>query len=193
MTEIKWSILIPTVPARREMLRQMLRMLEPQLEACPYKDIELLVLEDNRKRDYGAKMQSMIDIAQGEYVCFVDDDDRVSNDYVSSFREAMEENRDCIGFMAQYSHNGFPGKNVKYSRETLVWNEDATTYYRNPQHLTPIKRGLVKRVPWEGHYGADHTWSHRMTKLGIIRTETFVPKILYYYDYMDTGREGVWK
>ena len=188
---MKWSILMPTVPARRSFRAKILAQLEPQLEA--HNDIELLVLEDNRKRDYGAKMQSMVDIARGEYLCFVDDDDRISPTYVAEIRAAMDRGVDCIGFHAECSLNGAPGKLVRYSAETAVWSEDATMYYRNPQHLTPIKSELVRKVPWVGHYGADHIWSHRMTAEGWIKSGVVLPSTMYFYDYSDATRDGVWR
>lgn len=188
---MKWSILMPTVPARRELRSKILAQLEPQVAA--YSDIELLVLEDNRKREYGPKMQALVDIAQGEYLCFVDDDDRVADDYVRKIREAMDQKADCIGFHAMCSLNGAPGKKVRYSMTTTQWSEDAEMYYRNPQHLTPIKSSLVRMIPWEGHYGADNIWSHKMTRSRLIKSETLLSDVLYFYDYSDDTRVGVWR
>ena len=37
---------------------------------------------DNKKRTIGKKRDEMLKLAQGKYVTFVDDDDRISDDYV---------------------------------------------------------------------------------------------------------------
>lgn len=70
---IKLSILIPTVPRRKAHLERLLATLEPQLTD----EVELLVLMDNKKSLIGSKRQKMIDISQGEYIVFIDDDDEI--------------------------------------------------------------------------------------------------------------------
>ena len=41
--------------------------------------IEILMLTDNKKQMLGHKRNTMVDMAQGAYVQFVDDDDRIVN------------------------------------------------------------------------------------------------------------------
>jgi hypothetical protein len=189
--KFKWSILVPTLPARRELRKRLLEILEPQVARYP--DVELLVLEDNRSRQYGPKLQAMIDIAQGEYVNFVDDDDVISEHYVETIYPLLT-GVDCIGFSAQVSVEGGPFKAVFYSIKNKVWVDAPEGYYRNPQHLTPIKRDLVLQVPWVGHYGADRTWSHKMAAKGLLKTENVTDEILYtYFATQKENREGVWR
>ncbi|MCV2355933.1 glycosyltransferase [Paucibacter sp. B2R-40] len=189
--QFKWSILVPTLPARRELRKRLLAILEPQVARFP--DVELLVLEDNRSRQYGPKLQAMIDIAQGEYVNFVDDDDVISEHYVETIYPLLT-GVDCVGFSAQVSVEGGPFKSVFYSIKNKIWVDAPEGYYRNPQHLTPIRRELVLQVPWVGHYGADRTWSHKMASKGLLKTENVTDEILYtYYATQKENREGVWR
>ncbi|MCV2360857.1 hypothetical protein LNV08_17930 [Paucibacter sp. TC2R-5] len=189
--KFKWSILVPTLPARRELRKRLLDILEPQVARYP--DVELLVLEDNRSRQYGPKLQAMIDIAQGEYVNFVDDDDVISEHYVDTIYPLLT-GVDCVGFSARVSVEGGPFKSVFYSIKNKVWVDAPEGYYRNPQHLTPIRRELVLQVPWVGHYGADRTWSHKMASKGLLKTENVTDEILYtYYATQKENREGVWR
>lgn len=189
-SSIKWSILIPTLPARRELLIRLLGVLEPQLDG--YDDIELLILEDNRKREYGPKLQAMIDIAQGEYVNFIDDDDLISDDYVELIYPSLD-GVDCVGFVGQISIDSGPWENVFYSMKNTVWRNEPDGYYRSPQHLTPIRREIVAQIPWVGHRGADKVWSDKLANGGLIKTENFIDKPVYYY-YAETekNRDGVW-
>jgi hypothetical protein len=186
----KWSILIPTVPARRELRKRVLAQLEPQLEG--YSDIELLVLEDNRSFSYGDKMQTMIDIAQGEYVNFIDDDDMISRDYVKTIYPLLD-GVDSVGITGEVTVEGANPKPVYYSVQHAEWRDEKDAYYRNPQHLTPIKRELVKQIPWNGGYGADRSWSHRMAESGLIKTENVAQGTLYYYLCTEANRAGVWR
>ncbi|MCV2369023.1 hypothetical protein [Roseateles oligotrophus] len=189
--KFKWSILVPTLPARRELRKRLLDILEPQVARYP--DVELLVLEDNRSRQYGPKLQAMINIAQGEYVNFVDDDDLISDHYVETIYPLLT-GVDCVGFSAQVSVEGGPFKSVFYSIKNKVWVDAPEGYYRNPQHLTPIRRELVLQVPWVGHYGADRTWSHKMASKGLLKTENVTNEVLYtYYATQKENREGVWR
>lgn len=189
--EIKWSILIPTLPARRNLLTNLLRVLEPQVEK--FDDIEVLILEDNRKRDYGSKMQTMIDIAQGEYLNFIDDDDMIPSYYVEKIHPLLD-GVDCVGFTGQISIEDGPLRNVFYSVNNKEWYDDDNGYYRNPQHLTPIRTEHVRKIRWDGHYGADRTWSHRMAESGLLKTEHYISdSMYYYYSYADKNRDGVWR
>lgn len=191
---IVWSILIPTLPVRRNLLERVRSQLEPQLEK--YNDIELIILEDNRMRSYGEKMQAMVDLAQGEYLCFVDDDDEVSDFYVDSLYSLMTDSVDCVGITAQISIEGGPWINVQYSSRHKEWvdDPDGIGYLRNPQHLTPIRSDIVRQIPWVGHYGADRDWSTRLTESGLIKTENFNPTPVYFYHAWNSkNREGVWQ
>jgi len=47
-----------------------------------YNNIELLAFFDNKKRTIGKKRQNMLQLAQGEYVVFIDDDDKIADDYI---------------------------------------------------------------------------------------------------------------
>ena len=47
---------------------------------------------DNKKRSVGEKRQDLLNLAKGQYLVFIDDDDRISDDYISSIIQAMNEN-----------------------------------------------------------------------------------------------------
>jgi glycosyltransferase involved in cell wall biosynthesis len=51
-------------------------------QTSPYSDIELIAFFDNKKRTIGKKRDEMLDLAKGEYLVFIDDDDRIAPDYV---------------------------------------------------------------------------------------------------------------
>lgn len=90
---VKWTIGIPSVPARRKLRERILKQLDKQIEG--YSGIELLVLEDNRQRQLGAKRQAIVDIAQGEYISFVDDDDLISDHFIDTICPMLDE-RDAL-------------------------------------------------------------------------------------------------
>jgi hypothetical protein len=56
------------------------------------KPVEILALLDNKMRTIGMKRQALLDIAQGEYLAFVDDDDGVDEHYVAELINAIKQN-----------------------------------------------------------------------------------------------------
>ncbi len=91
---IKLSILIPTVPRRKESLDRLLSVLYSQLKD----EVELIVMLDNKKRTLGYKRREMMTLAQGEYVVFIDDDDDITTDYVSTLLRATNSGADVINY-----------------------------------------------------------------------------------------------
>jgi hypothetical protein len=100
---VKWTIAIASVPARRELRQRILDQLDEQV--AKYSDIEILVLEDNRKRILGDKRNALVDIAQGEYISFVDDDDLISDHYIDTIYPLLD-GVDCVGIRAHISIEG---------------------------------------------------------------------------------------
>ena len=75
---MKLSILTPTIRGRENQLSILLEKIESQITKCGTNQIEHLVLLDNRMRSIGAKRQALVDIARGDFIAFVDDDDDIS-------------------------------------------------------------------------------------------------------------------
>ena len=84
---VKLSVLIASVSSRlATKMPRIFRDLERQAKG---KDAEVLVFLDDRKRSIGRKRNALVSIAQGEFVSFVDDDDRVAHDYVDRLLERI--------------------------------------------------------------------------------------------------------
>lgn len=188
---MKWSILIPSIPSRRELRRRVLMLLEPQIDK--YDDIELLILEDNCKRDYGSKLQSMVDIAKGEYISFIDDDDLVSEKYVDSIYPLLGDGVDCVGFTGHISINDGPIMPVYYSIENTVPENNFDGYYRYIQHVNPVKASIVREVPYDGHFGADTEWSDIVMERELLKTERYIDDVMYMYLASTTENREVWE
>jgi hypothetical protein len=74
----KLSILICSLNRRKKYLKRLVDILRSQAN----RDIEVLCDIDNGEVSIGSKRQKLLNSAVGDYVCFVDDDDLVSEDYV---------------------------------------------------------------------------------------------------------------
>ena len=72
---IKLSILILSIPSRIKQLETLLEKLENQFDDDR---VEILVMLDNKSFHIYEKRNELLDMARGEYLCFLDDDDNVA-------------------------------------------------------------------------------------------------------------------
>lgn len=180
---IKLSILIPTVPRRKESLDRLLSVLYPQLKD----EVELIVMLDNKKRTLGYKRREMMTLAQGEYVVFIDDDDDITNDYVSILLQATNSGADVINYWVEISINGSEKQRVYYSKD-LTEHFDWTYYYRKPNHLMCFRREIANREQYNDlRFGEDSDYAERVYKY--IQTEHNIDKILYHYRSIPNNSE----
>lgn len=187
---IKWSILMPTMPSRRSLRRRILMLLEPQLEK--YDDIELLIFEDNCKRNYGSKLQTMVNMAQGEYLNFIDDDDMVSEKYIDTLYPLLD-GVDCVGFTGHISINDDKTLPVHYNLKYKTPENRSDGYFRYIQHLNPIRSELVRQIPYDGHFAADTSWSSKAQEMNLLETQNTADGVLYYYLASTTEDRDIWK
>ena len=187
---VKWTIAIASVPARRELRQRILDQLDEQV--AKYSDIEILVLEDNRKRILGDKRNALVDIAQGEYINFVDDDDLISDHYIDTIYPLLD-GVDCVGIRAHISIEGGAWANVFYSKDLEIRNHGGE-YFRPTQHLTPVRTDIVRQIPYRGHRYEDSNWSQDAKNSGLLRSENITDEVVYYYYATRVNnRVGVWK
>jgi len=93
--DIKLTIGIATIPKRMfddRFLPRLVKKLENQIGER--KDVEVIILGDNKKITVGKKRDRLIQMAQGKFVVLVDDDDDVSDDYVEVVCDAIDKNPD---------------------------------------------------------------------------------------------------
>lgn len=192
------SILIPTVPERASNLLSLLDSLKKQLgvfkiETKEYYDgklmtissekVEVLVFESPiNSTSLGVKRNRLIDASIGNYVCFIDDDDRVCKYYVKWILNLMHFDRDVIGFRGEYLENGVFRKEFRISLEYDKWSETPTHYERTPNHLSPVKREIAQQARFpDKTVGEDYEYSLRLKAL--LKSQMFLNNVLYYYDY----------
>ena len=185
---MKLSILIPSVAERRNtFLPKSLNMLYGQLESLPIedqKDVEIIYLIDNKTMMLGDKRNLMVDMAKGEYIAFVDCDDRISADYISSLLEGIKSGADSIVFLASVSLNGNPPKICRYSKDYPNDYNTANEYHRLPNHIPCIKKEVSKKVSFPSLKRAEDAGYAKLLK-PYLKTEHKIEKVLYYYDYND--------
>ena len=174
------SILVCTVTNRvQTFLPKIIKELSKQAEGKP---VEILYLGDNRTMSIGEKRNNLLLMARGKYACFVDDDDRVSEDYVDMILEAAKNDTDVIVFKAFRTQNGVDDREVIYNAKFQKDFNDEQYYYRLPNHLMPIKLDILYNCFFkEINYGEDADLARAIKPY--IKTQAEINKVLYYYDF----------
>lgn len=174
----KLSILIPSLIGREKYLARLYDILKPQLS----NDIEVLIHTDNKQITTGSKRNNLINDAKGEYIIFVDDDDRVSADYVEQVMVGINRGVDAVTITSIITVDG---KNPRFVIDS-PYQENRfykNTYYRGVQHLDAVKRELASQIKYEDiSFGEDAKWTKAMHESGLIKTWYRVGKPIYFYE-----------
>ena len=171
------SILTPTIPGREAQLKALTDKLAHQIGNLA---VEHLVICDNRMRSIGAKRQALVDIARGEYLAFCDDDDDISDDYITNLLSGCMSGADVITFKQRAVVNGAEST-VHFSTRHPdgPFNPGGITL-RNAWHVCAWKREAVKGCLFgESNYGEDAEWCAQARRR--IRTEYHIDAILHTY------------
>lgn len=194
-TPIRLSILIATIEKRHEKFEKIYQkvlkqIIDNQLEH----KVEILYFKDNQTITLGAKRNELVNLAKGEYVCFLDDDDDVSDDYVELIYEALKTNPDCVSCVGVlYMPNRAFRKFIHSLKYHYAFLKDATSY--SPvYHLNPIKRSIAIQIKFpEQNYNEDTTWSKRLQNSKLLQTEADVKdnKPIYFYLYNPATSEAI--
>lgn len=172
------SILICSLLERKEMfLERLLKTLTPQIRD---KDVEIIILTDNSEMPIGSKRNMAMDMSAGKYICFVDDDDIVSDDYVDLILEKIGENSDVIAITGIMTTDGGDERICKHGIE-YEHGEIDSVYYRRPNHLSVHRKENIGQRFLDVRTGEDDEWAAR--RLSEIRSQSKIEKIVYHYDY----------
>jgi glycosyltransferase involved in cell wall biosynthesis len=176
------SILIPTLPARINCLSNLIQKLNKQIINFGYIDrVQILTLCDTKEYTVGEKRNRLLELSTGKYVCFIDDDDDISDNYLCEIIKAIESNADVITFCGDYVDNNrvTPFSISSVHRDNF---DEVNMLYRLPNHLCPVKRELALNCMFTNkNFGEDSDYAELLNK--IINSEYHINLKLYFYMY----------
>lgn len=182
------SILIPTLPERADKFNKLFFDINFQLEMQnAFGLIEVLTDEAPKGKSIGKKRNDLLQSAQGEYVCFIDDDDKISNDYIRLILKALKQKPDCVSLKGVITFDGQSPKVFEHSIKYAEYRTTANviTYERYPNHLNVIKSSIAKQFKFpEINFGEDTDWATQIKESGLLKKEYYIDEILYYYKYL---------
>jgi glycosyltransferase involved in cell wall biosynthesis len=181
----KLSVLICSVFGERE--KEYALLLSELKHQIAGRDVEILRCIDDRSHTIGAKRQKLLNIAKGEYIVFIDDDDWVAPNYIEQILTAINDKPDSIGFYQRCTINGEFAGFAQLSNDYEEWadNVGQFSWVRTPYHKTPMKRSIALEAGFDTslRFAEDHDFSKKLKTKGLIKTEAFIPEVLYFYRY----------
>lgn len=185
MNQYKLAILICTIPERDDFLRRLNTTLHRQLS----KGVGMFT-DERVGISIGEKRNSLLatGVNRADYVAFIDDDDIVSEDYVSLLMEGINRGVDCCSLRGVITEDGFNPRlfehSIKYRAYRTVEEHGITRYERYPNHLNCIKSEIAGQFKFpEKNHGEDTDWATQIHKSGLLKTEHWIEDIIYYYEY----------
>lgn len=216
-----WAILIPSLPGRAEKLERLLQSLREQIVCAQLSENVSVITYTTEPHSQGgltvgSKRNVLLSSAGGiahlngdpltvfetgmhaSHVSFIDDDDTIAPDYVSSIWEALQSNPDLIVFdVMVYGHPGCP-KPCRYRLEYGKDFNERDRYCRLPNHLMVWRHALCLDFEDRG-FGEDGRWAKAMFdeygdpqkgmlyKMSVVEIE----KVLYEYRYDHSNSASV--
>jgi glycosyltransferase involved in cell wall biosynthesis len=191
--EILWSILTPTLSSRQAKFLDLMGILLSQAEQDGR--VEVVALHNDGERDIAGYRQALLEDARGDYVSFLDDDDMIEPDFVSSVTAAMEGYPDFVAFRVSYSSDGRPESRptvtgIQYER----WYDTMDAMIRDVVHVCPVRSVIARHADFRVPHGdGKEDWSYVSMVRPLLRTQAEIPRILYHYrhDPFDTVQFGL--
>ncbi len=145
------------------------------------KDVRILVEVDDGKLTIGTKRNQLVQRSDADYVCFVDDDDTVADNYVESLLDALRSRPDVVTFNGTILWMGiWKPWEIKLGHG---FTEAKGKFLRPPNHLCPVKRSIALNFPFpDKNHGEDTAYASAMAQAKALKKEVHIEKELYFYE-----------
>jgi glycosyltransferase involved in cell wall biosynthesis len=184
------SILTPTIPKRRKMFNALYTKLYVQQakmkEVFPEATVELQY-DDSKPYlqgglSIGKKRESLVQWANGKYLCFLDDDEDIAPNYLETLIILCLKDKDICTFRNISKLGNHYWTIIDMSLSHPV-NEDATPetiVKRRPWHMCPVRSEYAKKYEFPNiSYGEDWAWFEKV--LTHCKTEARSLRVIHEY------------
>lgn len=182
------SILICSIPSRFDKARM---LYEHCLELVGDKNIEILMLCDNKKRTIGEKREAIKNISNGKYFMFVDDDDSLYS--IDEVYQATQIDVDVITFKSKCLNSDGSEYIV-----TFRLGNDVEHNTNEKGNYIDMKRPPFPQCAWSKRYkkisfppisyGEDWEWVKEALRLPA--TEYHIDKVIHGYNFSPSLSEA---
>lgn len=173
------------------MFGELSQTIHQQLNGLPYQS-EVEILRDLRAKGVatiGAKRNSLLMRAAGEYVVFCDDDDALAPAYLKHIFDGIRNRVDVVSLKGIITTDGRNPlvfeHSIKYGAYKTNPDGSEIKYERYPNHLNAMKASIARQFKFpETNFGEDTDWATQIFKSGLLKEEHYVSDITYYYKYV---------
>jgi glycosyltransferase involved in cell wall biosynthesis len=147
--------------------------------------VEVLTLVDNKEQTTGAKRNALLEMAKGEYIDFIDDDDEIKDNYLPLVMMGVNSGSDVVGMrLIHYQEGkiyGYTTHSIRFKEWKNIPGENGIwTFQRCPNHLNPVRRELALKAGFPDlTIGEDRDYSYRLRPL--LKTEYMIEEPIYFY------------
>jgi hypothetical protein len=181
--EITLSILICSVDIeeRQIKLKKLISELHRQISKNYAEEIvEIIVDTDNMNKSVGKKRNDLIEKSQGEFICFIDDDDFVSENYLSTILYHLNSGIDILLIGIKHIKNGVNEIKILPSLYIDNLNTGEAVFKTNHFHLCPHKKSIARNVLFECvNFAEDMLYSQNMVRH--INNSYLISEPIYIY------------
>lgn len=190
------AILICHTPDRYDFMKRLSDILDPQLQK--HKNNVICISDDSRYKSKGQKRNDLVERAVNagaKYFCFVDDDDRLSNNYLELLITGIHKGTDCCSLKGIITEDGLNPQTFEHSIKYKEYktNPEGSTirYERFPNHLNCVKTSIAAQFKFplgrhefgDANFGEDTAWATALFKSGLLKSEHYIEQVIYYYEY----------
>lgn len=182
----KLTILIPTLYSRIDKLKDLLTELNYQIQSKP---VQILWIGDNKSITVGEKRNMLLNNSKGEFICFIDDDDSISENYIETILKAITDNpsKTVICFNGTQSTDGqkdLPFRhNITYGRNHKKNIDGVNWKVMLPNHLCVWNKSKITEQFPHKNLSEDHNWASAMAFNYREEDQVLLEETLYHYDY----------
>ncbi len=176
------SILIPSIPSRFD---RAIKLYNRALDMVGEKEIEVLMLVDNKRRTIGEKREILKNACAGLYFMFVDDDDDIVS--IDSLYEAckLEPAVSVISFKQKCRNADGSEYIVTFGLGNAVEHNTEDGRYmdikRPPFHVCAWHKYFKKYSYPSVNYGEDWGWVEQCLPEAV--TEIHIPEVIHSYNF----------
>lgn len=176
------SVLILTLPTRIDSYSNLIKRLNKQvLDNNLIDTVQILTFCDTKEISVGEKRNILLNKSCGKYVCFIDDDDVISDDYLIKLISGINSGADVVTFCGDYVENTLRTPFSISMVHRGNYNEP-NIFYRLPNHLCPVKREIALSCLFTNkNFGEDSDYAERINQH--IKNEFHIQEKLYFYMY----------
>lgn len=186
---MKLSILVPTLPSRVNFLNKIINQVYCQFSKNECNSTAQIIRDDATDISIGVKRNKLMELATGEYLVFIDDDDRIADNYIELVMAGISTNPDCCSLNGIITTDGKNPKPFKHSIEYKEMYERDGVYYRPPNHLNVVRSSIAKQMVFpDWPRSEDSNYCFQLRDSGLLKVEYKIDETLYYYDYVTDKR-----